>query len=293
MRVLVAGAAGYVGKFLCENLVNTGHSVIGLSLAEHESAVKATGADFFAYDLASKENLFMPAVDTVYYLAQSPYYREVPQRIPDLINVNISGLAVVAEAARRAGAQKFIYTSTGNVYRPSYLPMAESAPVRRDDFYGLSKLMGEYLVELYSEYYDVVICRMFTIYGPGQHNMLFPKIIERVKTGETIFLEPPEEPEENLTGLRLTPCFIDDAVRVLATLSISKVPLVINVASPEVVSIKEIAETAGRIVGKQPIFASTDKTRKGNLIADSSLLSSLLLFNFTTLGQGLQKTIKE
>lgn len=293
MRILVAGAAGYVGTFLCKKLIQAGHSVIGLSLGEHEQIIKSVGAEFFAHDLSSKQDLELPPIDAAYYLAQSPFYREMPQRVTDLFNVNVSGLAAVAEAARRAGAGKLIYTSTGNVYCPSYQAFSETSPVRRDDFYGLSKLTGEYLVELYSKYYDVVISRMFAIYGPGQRNMLIPKLIDMVKTGQAISLEPSAEQQGDLEGLRLTPCFVEDAVTVLAAFVTTSVPQVINVAGPETVSIKSVAETIGEIAGRQPNFASGAVARKGNLIADSRLLNSVLPLEFTPIKQGLKKTIEE
>jgi UDP-glucose 4-epimerase len=269
---MITGAGGYVGFFLCKRLIETGHEVTGLCLAEQAEMLGATGCRIHVHDLGAREEIKAEPVNTVVYLAQSPFYRQMPEKAYDLFDVNVCGLVKAADFARRVSAERFIYASTGNVYEPSFEPLREGSPVRDDDFYVLSKLTGERLIELYRRYFAVTTVRFFAIYGPNQQHMLIPTIIGKVKAGTPVFLEPAAGMDEENKGLRLTPCFIDDAVEAIEIFLDAAVPSPINVASAEVVSIKEIALEAGRLLNKEPIFANAPSARKWNLIADSTLL---------------------
>ncbi|OPY62548.1 MAG: UDP-glucose 4-epimerase [Pelotomaculum sp. PtaU1.Bin065] len=293
MRVLVTGAGGYIGRFLCNRLIEEGHAVVGLGLPEHLDRLQSTGCEVLLHDLSSGKSLNLASIDAVIYLAQSSFYHEMPEKAHNLFKVNVCGLIKVAESARNAGVKRFIYASTGNVYKPSFKPLDEKSPLRKDDFYALSKLTGEQILELYNKYFKVIITRFFTVYGPGQRNMLIPKIIERVKLGQSIFLEPTEEKNSENEGLLLTPCYIDDAVSILQALMQinNKDSIIINVAGSEIISIKKIAQEVGKLLGKKPIYSEVASLRQGNLIADNSFLKSLVKINFTSSTSGLYKTL--
>ena len=136
----------------------------------------------------------------VYYLAQSPRYRQTPEQSAHLFAVNCVAATQAAEAARRAGVNRFIYASTGNVYQSSFLPLAETAPVRRDNWYALSKVMGEDALALYRPYLDITIARIFGVYGPQQTDKLVPMIAERIKARLPIFLDKNPHNAADLRG---------------------------------------------------------------------------------------------
>jgi nucleoside-diphosphate-sugar epimerase len=286
VKILVTGAGGYVGYFLCQRLVAAGHNVIGLCLAEQTEMLGNTGCTLHVHDLGSREEIEAEPVDAVVYLAQSVFYRQMPEKAYDLFEVNVSGLVKAADFARKTGARKFLYASTGSVYRPSLEALKEDSPVRDDDFYVLSKITGERILDLYRRHFTVTTVRFFTIYGPNQKGMLVPAIIEKVKTGTPVFLEPAAGEEGENEGLRLTPCYIDDAVDAIETLLGTDVGSPINIASPEIVSIRQIAEEAGRLMNKKPIFAQANTSRNWNLIADTTLLKTYKQ-KFTPFARGM------
>jgi UDP-glucose 4-epimerase len=289
---MITGAGGYVGYFLCRRLVESGHGVTGMCLAEQAEMLGDTGCNVYVHDLGSRKEIEAEPVDALVYLAQSPFYREMPEKAYDLFGVNVCGLVKAADFARKTGARKFIYASTGSVYRPSLEPLKEDSPIRDDDFYVLSKLTGERLLDLYRQHLSVITVRFFTIYGPHQKNMLIPTIIERVRTGTPVFLEPTAGEEGGNEGMRLTPCFIHDVVDAIETFLKFEVRSPINVASPEVVSIKKIALEVGKLLNRDPIFTHASTVRKWNLIADTALLSRYKQ-RFTPFSKGLRLMITQ
>ncbi len=94
--------------------------------------------------------------------------------------VNVHSAVAIAEHARRAGAKRFVYASTGNVYAAGFAPFSEAAPVRRDDWYALSKVHAEEALALFRPQLDVVIARLFGVYGPGQKGRLVPNLLASV-----------------------------------------------------------------------------------------------------------------
>jgi UDP-glucose 4-epimerase len=287
---MVTGAGGYVGFFLCRRLVETGNEVTGLCLAEQAEMLSTTGCKVYVHDLGSRDEIELKPVDAVIYLAQSPFYRNMPEKAYDLFDVNVCGLVKAADFARKAAVQKFIYASTGSVYRPSFGPLKEDSPVRDDDFYVLSKITGERLMDLYRDHFTVTTARFFAIFGPHQRNMLVPTVIHKVRVESPVFLEAGADEEEETEGLRLTPCFIDDAIDAIEIFLRSVVESPINIASSEVVSIKQIAVEAGRLLNREPIFVNTSGIRKANLIADNTLLRKYKP-GFMSFTNGLRRVI--
>ncbi|MZP29504.1 NAD-dependent epimerase/dehydratase family protein [Heliobacterium undosum] len=292
MKILVTGAGGYVGTHLCGALTEAGHDVIGVGLERHMTRIESAGCKGLYCDLASNGELVLPPVDAVVYLAQSSHYRQMPDMAPDLFAVNTLGVVRLAEAARRSGAKTFLYASTGNVYTPSFLPLREDSPLRDDDFYGLSKQMGEKALVLFAPYLNVISMRIFGVYGPGQENMLIPRLIERVRCSEPITLEPGEG-EADTGGLRLTPCYVDDLTAIIGALLSREIQVQgpINLAGPEVISIGRIAKEAGCLLGVEPLLRIAQGKRKGDLVADTTLLRSLVDVPFTPFVEGMRRTL--
>ena len=91
---------------------------------------------------------------------------------------------------------------------------------------------------------------------------------------------------------RMNPLYIDDVVRVvLAVLELDR-SVVLNVAGDEAVSIKELAETIGRVVGREPRFDEGSAPAPGDLVADTTRLHELFdLRPLVPLEEGLRRTL--
>jgi UDP-glucose 4-epimerase len=286
MKVIVFGSAGYLGSRLVARLAEEGIESRGVSSLDGTGIEPTTGLlppDFELPDAAGA---------TVVYLSQSPRFRQVPAEAPHVMAVNSLSAVKAAVAATRAGARRFIYVSTGTVYAPSYQPLTEDSPVRRDNWYALTKLHGEEGVCLFRDQLEVVIVRPFAIYGPAQTGRLVPNLVDAIREGRRITIQSRAVPDGldgfEGGGLRISLCHIDDAVSVFLHLIHEGGPGVINLAGPEALSIREISEAIGRRLEKVPVFERSEVKRDFDLIADVTRLNRMVQHSYISFEEGLR-----
>ncbi len=285
MKVTIVGADGFLGGRLVPHLAAAGAEVNAVSISAGQGIDAETGI--------LRDEFAIPAgTDAVVYLAQSPFYRQLPERLEHLLQVNVVSAVGVAELARRGGVRRLIYASTGSVYAPAFAPLAEASPVRLDDGYALTKLQAERALALYRGEMGVTIVRPFGIYGPGQKKMIVPGLIGAVADGREVFIERNPTDPADLDGLRISLCYVDDAAEVFARL-LSAGPEVVNLAGPEPVSVRRIAREAGSLLGKEPLLKLSDRSRPGDLIADRTLLKTVADFEFTDFATGIAETLRQ
>jgi len=234
----------------------------------------------------------LPRPDVALFLAQSDAHRAGPGAWPEIVRVNLLGLAQFLDVTRRAGARRLLYFSSGSVYAPSFKPLGEAAPLGGADFYALTKRLGEELASSYRDSFEVLVLRVFALYGPGQRGRMIPDIIARVARGEPVFLNPRDASETMPGGLEVTPCYVDDAARITVELAIGRAQGVLNLAGPERISVREIGEQAGRVLGREPIFEVRSPARKGNLLADVTQLTRQVGTEFVRLRAGLEVVVR-
>jgi len=277
MKILLTGATGFLGSNLVPALLCEGHEVTALGRSERRSAVESMGCRFVASDLSAGEPV--PACgdhDVAMFLALSSNIHGWPEQTHDVIGVNVLGAAKFAEAARKAGVRRLLHASSGSVYWPADEAIKEDAPLRSDNLYSLSQKAGEDFARLYEQYFEVVVFRVFYLYGPGQSGRLIPNIVQKVADGAPIDLQPRTVSEKETDGLELSVTYVENAVQILNSLMHSSFKGTVNFAGPETISIRQLAEAAGRILGKQPVFKISSEPRAGNMIADTTLLQSLV-----------------
>lgn len=284
MRIAIVGSGGFIGRRLCAAVEANGHEAIGISSASAAFA-QDTG-------LIADRALEGRPLNAMVYLSQSPHYRDVPRQAPHLWAVNVVSAVKAAEWAHRCGARRIVHASTGNVYAPSFAAHSESDPVRKDDWYALSKLHAEEALRLLQQV-DVTSARLFGVYGPGQRSKLIPTLMAKVLSGEPIRLQLHPHDDGDSGGLRLSLAHIDDVVRIMMHLVAKGGPPVVNVAGPGVLSLREIAETIGRHLGRQPVFEVDQVPRQFDLIADNSLVSTLVGGTLTPFASGIPQTVEE
>jgi UDP-glucose 4-epimerase len=185
MNALVTGGAGFIGSHLVDALVARGDAVLvidDLSTGKHENleAALERGATLEVLDITDTP-LLMTTIEgfrpeTVFHLAaQIDVRRSMADPAFD-VRLNVLGTINVLEAVTRAGAQRFVFTSTGGaIYgegaeRPDEMPFAESARCEPFSVYGQSKLAAEGYVTLYRRTRGLagVTLRLGNIYGPRQ-----------------------------------------------------------------------------------------------------------------------------
>ncbi len=267
MTIAVVGARGFIGRRLAAALTAAGHQVI---------AVSSEDGHFGADSGLLSPPAIAGSVDSIVYLSQSPRYRELPQQAAHLWAVNVVSAMTAAEWGRRHGARQFVYASSGTVYRPSFDAHRESDPLRRDRGYALSKVHGEEALRQFEGDLDVVCARFFSVYGPGQHGKLIPNLVAGIRSGRTVQIQPHPHRADDSGGVRLSLTHVDDAVAGLVKVVEQRRAGAINVASPEALSIREIAAAIGAAVGKAPAFETGAEPRDGDVIADASAFAALL-----------------
>jgi UDP-glucose 4-epimerase len=178
MRTLVTGGAGFIGSHVVDALLDDGHEVAvvdDLSSGRRENlrpGVVLHEAD--VVDAAAMQALIeSEQPDAVVHLAaQIGVRRSVEDPAHDVM-VNVAGTATVLEAARAAGARRFVFASTGGgLYgEATTLPTPEDAPIAPMAPYGTSKAAAESYLELYDRLHGLstLSLRMANVYGPRQN----------------------------------------------------------------------------------------------------------------------------
>lgn len=285
MRLVIFGAGGYIGRRLADKFRQMGVDVICYSSASSEAFDIKTG-------ILSDNVTIPPGTDCVIYLSQSPFYRQMPEMASHLWGVNVVSAIKAAELARHAGTLHFIYASTGNVYSFSFSPLREDDPVRRNDWYALSKVHAEEVLALYGKDMAVSIARIFGVYGPGQTDKLVPNLIRSVRSGVPVKLAPSIGNDQDGGGLKISLCYIDDALDIFSGMLGRPGAGIVNVAGPEVLSIRDIAQSIGAGLGMENKFEVSDQPRTFDLIADTTKLINLFSLTFTPFAEGIRRTLE-
>jgi UDP-glucose 4-epimerase len=161
MRCLVTGSAGFLGSHMVDRLTREGHTVFCV-----DSAHPAFGE---CHDIRRDLSWGTP-VDWVFHFAGLAAIPPSFERPAEYMAVNVQGTANVLEAAREAGAKRFIYAASGTCYgNHPEMPTSETHRVfPHVSPYALSKCMGEELMYQYDRLFDLpsVSLRLFSPYGP-------------------------------------------------------------------------------------------------------------------------------
>jgi UDP-glucose 4-epimerase len=285
MRILLTGCSGFVGSAVGPRLVAEGHELFCVCRPETSVAFGTKVAWDGMGPIQSSE--FPETVDAVIHLAQSRSYRSFPEDSGEMFAVNVAMTMSLLAWAAQARVRHACLVSSGAVYEPFTGSLKEDAPFAPIGFLGASKLASEVIARPFSSVFSLNILRLFFPFGPGQHDRLIPDLVRRVRSGSAIQLSAGGE------GVRLVPTFIQDVVEVILTSVESSWTETLNVASPEVLSIREIADKIGQKLSIEPRFEITNRPQT-NIVPDLSRLATRFnLDRFTRFEEGLRKTLAE
>ncbi len=203
MKVLITGAAGFIGSHLCERMLADGWSVTGLDNFNDfynpqikrdniSGCLKNDNFSLIEDDIRNPdvvEKVVGDNVDTIVHLAAGAGVRPSIQEPVYYSDNNMTGTMVMLEAARKFDVKKFIFASSSSVYgNNKKVPFSEDDNV---DFpispYAATKKAGELFCHTYHHLYGIkMTClRFFTVYGPRQRPDLaihkFARLIEQCK----------------------------------------------------------------------------------------------------------------
>jgi len=178
-KLLVTGAAGFIGGALFRELMEYQLDVVGTVLYEEEAiTLREKGYRAEVLDLASDENWdnLLQGVDVVFNIAA--LFQEVENTEAMFRKVNVDGTLKLVKAAEKAGVVRFVHCSTVGVHgHVKQIPCTEETPYNPMDEYHRTKLEGELAVLEYAKTLAengmiVTVNRPAMVYGPGDTRMM-------------------------------------------------------------------------------------------------------------------------
>lgn len=260
MRVLVTGAAGFIGSHLAERLLSDGHQVVAVDkftvpewnrfkrhnvkLAQDHPNYQLFEADLLQLDLAK----LLDGVDVVFHHAAIAGVRKSwGSHFQDYVELNILTTQRLLEACTNANITKFIYASSSSVYGGTDGPTGEDSPTLPISPYGTTKLAGENLVRMYHVNYGLptTSLRYFTVYGPRQRpDMAFHKFLKAAHDNEPISVYGDGHQTRDFT-------YISDAIDAnLKAMSLPEHGNVFNIGGAERSSVLDVLTTIENVTGQ-------------------------------------------
>ena len=293
MRILITGAAGFLGSHLSEKYVNEGNIVYGIdnllngNLNNIRTLLHRKNFKFVHDDVRNKSlyTKIPTDVDAVIHLAAQIHVDRSIINPEETFAINVSGTMNVLEYARMNDIKKILFASTSEVYGSAkHVPMDENHPLAAQHPYGVSKIAADRLCYTYNETYDlgVDIIRCFNFFGPRQKDVGYGGVIA-IFINRVLQNKPPIiYGDGNQTRDYM---YISDAMNAYDKVLKSKEnpgKYGINFGTGSENSVNEIAELVikhcGAHTGLRPIHTDPRPTEVQRLFADISKAKSLLDF---------------
>jgi nucleoside-diphosphate-sugar epimerase len=283
--VLLTGSTGLIGRELL-GLFPSHWKIFAVSRVPFQSGL--ANVENIIVDLAELDKLTnLPTnVDHVIHLAQSSRFREFPEEALDILDVNVRSTVALLNYARECKVKSFVLASSGGIYGYRDSGFHEHEPVHGNSalgFYLNSRVAAEALADSYQSFFPVIVLRYFFAYGPAQRqDMLIPRLLKNIKLGNPIQLNGPD-------GVVLNPIYVEDAARATLHSLELRDNEKINIAGPDVASLREICSMIGERVGREPNFVQKSGSEVSSLIGDTSKMQALLGKSEYSLQDGLAK----
>lgn len=270
MRILLTGAAGFIGSHLVDRLLARGDSVIGIDnfdpfyarSVKEDNLLGASSHDRFTLceaDIRSAESLsslgeHLEGIDAIVHLAARAGVRPSIEDPVGYQETNVKGTQNMLELARRIGVKQFVFASSSSVYgvNPN-VPWTESdTGLKPISPYASTKVSGELLGHVYSHLYGIrfIGLRFFTVYGPRQRpDLAIHKFTRMIRAGKPI-------PFFGDGSTRRDYTFVADTVTgILGAITFTQSPFeVINLGNHHTVSLSEMVATIEASVGRKALL---------------------------------------
>lgn len=292
-RVLVAGGRGFIGRALAQRLMELGAEVVSLALRNDDSGtgeIEQAVADISdpgSLTRVLRGRSFDYVINAGGYIDHAPFFAG---GLGVIRSHYIGALNLIQACGSRI--RRFVQIGSSDEYGNRPAPQSEDLRESPISPYSAAKAGATHLIQSMAETegYPGVVIRLFLVYGPGQaENRFVPQIIKGCLEGRKF----PTSQGGQLRDF----CYISDAVDglLLAALKPGAVGRVINVASGNPVSIREVIEKIAKIIGRGDPDYGAYPYRPGEnmrLYADVALARTVLGWRASTsLDEGLRRTV--
>lgn len=280
-KAIVTGGAGFIGSHIVDRLLADGHQVIAIdnfSTGRPENLGHQKGhpnMHLVEADVTDKEAIspFFEGADWVFHLAALADIVPSIQKPEKYFRSNVDGTFNVLEVCKEKGIKRFIYAASSSCYGiPDVYPTPETAEIRTEYPYALTKYVGEQLVLHWGKIYKlpVVSLRFFNVYGPrsrtsGTYGAVFGVFLAQKLKGMPFTIVGDGTQTRDFT-------FVTDVVNACIMAAESELTCeVMNVGSGNTYSVNRLIELLGGKdvvhIPKRPgepdcTFADTTKIRK-------------------------------
>ena len=291
MRILVFGAAGFVGRNLIERVRKDRHDLTASDLAEdpfHGSA------NYAKLDLLNRDRVIdvVKGSDVIVHFAASPLTQSLESPAENM-RINVEGTLNILDAARKHDVKKVIYSSASSVVGiPKYNPVDEDHPCTPKTPYAVAKRTCEEYLRVYNEMYGLhyLVFRFFNVYGPWQGQKsggLIPNLYRTLSENREFQVFGDGSNTRDFI-------YVEDIAEFSSSAINSDVKdRVINMGTGRGTSIVELIDLGARVLGTKPkiVYKPSRPGEIGNFVADTRRLREVLGNRpFTPLEEGLKRT---
>ncbi len=303
MKVLVTGAAGFIGSTLCEKLTENNIHCVGIDkltnyydVSLKRSNLKSLKSNdkfsFHESDVMSEKTIGeIKNADVIFHLSAQPgVFKSWGKDFQIYVRENIEVTQFILEILKDYPEKKLVFASSSSVYgKTNTYPMREDNILRPISPYGLTKLACERLLDLYSISYGLkyLSLRFFTVFGPRQRaDMAFHKFFKSVIKNEPINIYGNGEQIRDFTYVAAVVDFLYKLI------DNDKWNYEVNVGGGASISVNEVLNMIFEITGKETKvnYIAHQKGDMKKTLADISLARDG--FNYSpefSLFEGLKK----
>ncbi|MGA7524230.1 MAG: NAD-dependent epimerase/dehydratase family protein [Acidobacteriaceae bacterium] len=305
-RVLITGAAGFIGSTLANHLVGQGYAVRGL---DNLSTGKVSNLDTILDEMDFTQGdirdptLMKQLCDGVDVVFHQAAVASVAHSVADPVathDINVTGTLNVLAAARAAGVARVVYAASSAIYGDSgRLPMQEHMAPAPMSPYAVQKLTGEHYMNLFAQIYglETVCLRYFNVFGPHQaadssYSGVLARFIVAMLRGTALHIYGDGRQTRDFT-------YVQDVVRANEMAAFapwrSLTRRCYNIANGRSYSLLEVYETLSDLTGyhELPTFAIAREGDIRHSLADITMARRELGYQpEVTIQDGLRRTVE-
>jgi dTDP-glucose 4,6-dehydratase len=309
MRILITGAAGFLGSHLCDRLISEGHDVIGLDnfiTGSRENIAHLMGNEkFFFYRHDVSNYIFVPGkIDAVLHFA-SPASPN-PKSASGYFNLPIQTMKAGALGTHhslgvaKANCARFLLASTSEIYGdPLVHPQSEDYPGNVDPVgtravYDEAKRFAESLTMAYHRHHgvDTRIVRIFNTYGPRMDlddGRALPNFLKQALLGQPLTVYGDGKQTRSF-------CYVDDLIDGIIRLLYSNEHMPVNIGNPVEMTVLQFAEAINIVTGNRAgvTFLSNERSARDPQRRQPDITRARIILGWepkVNLEDGLKRTI--